>query len=570
MINAIASPSHSRATPSAGTNAGAVAVAGASFALLLVSDDATPNDPAGATLDEGPTADRQDDAAAGKPLPTTDADPSLLAADPSLPGSDAAWLMSVLAGQLPISSSAPVDPPAELPGGAAAPSGRAATVSLKLPATSLVDPAPRPSIVPSAAPSPVIADLPDEDRKTPAASPDRPTAKPPAAAAIPMLAVQAAVVQPALPAERPAMTPWTPSLQAQVRAALPDTANVNPLPTKTMDASPPTQAMPMPTLAFAAAASPTLSFTAPPMLAGSTVINAGSGPVVSTVVSRVTVVPAADAAAPVSAPPIMVPAPVTEAIVPTPLATGFVRFAATPAVIASPGQNPTDPPLAYKAPTVLAPSVTPVPLPESSPVLTPAQTSVPVATTSPVSKVAPAGQVFAAAIHDAARKPPGDDAIVLQAMSAIATHASTPGVVAAAGGRSDAALDLRHPGWPSAMIDHIEKLRDAADASDTRIRLVPDALGGIDVSLRRHDEGVRVTLSADQPATQALLADARPQLTELAQARGIRLADAPVGTGGQSLSDGLRQPFARPATPGAPASATTTTDDDDLADGRVA
>ena len=191
----------------------------------------------------------------------------------------------------------------------------------------------------------------------------------------------------------------------------------------------------------------------------------------------------------------------------------------------------------------------------------------------PSAAAAPAGEVFAAAIHAAGRPwredREADGASAQQAIAAAAPIAS----VAAAGAREDATLDMRHGGWPGAMVDHIERLRDAADATDTRIRLVPDALGSIDVSLARRDDGVQVTLTADRPATQAMLAEARPQLTDLAQARGLRLADAGLGAGAggsaQGFADHRRQPA--PATaPAAPASATTTTDDRDPAGSRVA
>ena len=198
----------------------------------------------------------------------------------------------------------------------------------------------------------------------------------------------------------------------------------------------------------------------------------------------------------------------------------------------------------------------------------------PAGTVPPASAAAaPAGEVFAAAIHAAGRPwredREADGASAQQAIAAAAPIAS----VAAAGAREDATLDMRHGGWPGAMVDHIERLRDAADATDTRIRLVPDALGSIDVSLARRDDGVQVTLTADRPATQAMLAEARPQLTDLAQARGLRLADAGLGAGAgggaQGFADHRRQPA--PATvPAAPASATTTTDDRDPAGSRVA
>lgn len=193
--------------------------------------------------------------------------------------------------------------------------------------------------------------------------------------------------------------------------------------------------------------------------------------------------------------------------------------------------------------------------------------------------IAPAGEAFAAAIHAAAR--PEDDGARPDDPIAAPAFAGTapipPGTVPAAADRGGAQLDMRQDTWPAAMIDHIGRLRDAADATDTRIRLVPDALGGIDVSLRRHDDGVSVTLAADQPATQAMIAEARPQLTDLAQARGIRLTDAAPagGTGAQGFGHGQGQ---RPPPPGlvpsAPASASTapasTAVHDEPADSRVA
>ena len=200
----------------------------------------------------------------------------------------------------------------------------------------------------------------------------------------------------------------------------------------------------------------------------------------------------------------------------------------------------------------------------------------PAGTVPPPSAAAPAGEVFAAAIHAAGRPWREDrEADGASAQQAIAATAPVAGMAAAAGAREDATLDMRHGGWPGAMVDHIERLRDAADATDTRIRLVLDALGSIDVSLARRDDGVQVTLTADRPATQAMLAEARPQLTDLAQARGLRLADAGLGAGGggsaQGFADHRRQPApATAAAPAAPASAALTTDDRDPAGSRVA
>lgn len=96
-------------------------------------------------------------------------------------------------------------------------------------------------------------------------------------------------------------------------------------------------------------------------------------------------------------------------------------------------------------------------------------------------------------------------------------------------------LDLGRQDWPQKMIDHIETLRDNANANDTSIRLKPEALGRVDVSLKTHTDGaVSVRFTAEQPATRTLLIDAAPQLTAAAEARGIRLSGTSVDLSGQS------------------------------------
>ena len=95
-------------------------------------------------------------------------------------------------------------------------------------------------------------------------------------------------------------------------------------------------------------------------------------------------------------------------------------------------------------------------------------------------------------------------------------------------------LDLGARDWPQKMIDHIETLRDHANANDTAIRLKPEVLGRVDVALKIHTDGaVSVRFTAEQPATRMLLIDAAPQLTAAAEARGIRLSGTSVDLGGQ-------------------------------------
>lgn len=108
-----------------------------------------------------------------------------------------------------------------------------------------------------------------------------------------------------------------------------------------------------------------------------------------------------------------------------------------------------------------------------------------------------------------------------------------------------AAIDTRRDDWTRSLIDRIDASRDVANARDTRIRLIPDALGKIDVALRQQGDTLHVHFSAEVPATQALLVDAQPRLTELAEARGLRLGQSSVdaGTPGQASGQGFGAGF---------------------------
>lgn len=156
-----------------------------------------------------------------------------------------------------------------------------------------------------------------------------------------------------------------------------------------------------------------------------------------------------------------------------------------------------------------------------------------------VSTAQPAGQTFAAAIaavlanHE---RPARDDdraesrntgSLLAIAQAEVAARP----VVQAVGGTKNPALDLRDDRGLHGMIDRIEMLRDDANARDTRIRLVPDALGGVDVALRKDGDTLHVRFTADTQATRALLTEAQPRLAELADARGVKLGQTSVDTG---------------------------------------
>lgn len=151
----------------------------------------------------------------------------------------------------------------------------------------------------------------------------------------------------------------------------------------------------------------------------------------------------------------------------------------------------------------------------------------------------PAAQTFAAALataagwHDRAARIEHDrpaDAPAIAAGSPL-----VPGerpIVQAAGDARGSALDLtRDPGLQR-MIDRIETrieaVRDDADARDTHIRLVPDALGGVDVAVRQEGERVHVRFTVENDATRLLLVEAQPRLAELAADRGVRIGTATV------------------------------------------
>jgi len=110
-----------------------------------------------------------------------------------------------------------------------------------------------------------------------------------------------------------------------------------------------------------------------------------------------------------------------------------------------------------------------------------------------------------------------------------------------------AALDPRHDRGLHGMIDHIEMLRDDANARDTRIRLTPDALGTVDVALRRDGDALHVRFSSANEATRLVLGDAQPRLAALAEARGVRLAGSSIdaGTPGDAGNGGQPQPQPR-------------------------
>lgn len=185
----------------------------------------------------------------------------------------------------------------------------------------------------------------------------------------------------------------------------------------------------------------------------------------------------------------------------------------------------------------------------------------------PPARIAAAGQIFAAAIQRAVRderRPAGAEPTpgILAAPADLATR-----TVTALEGSRHGALDMARETWPAKMIERIELLRDAADAADTSIRLVPDRLGAIDVSLRKDGDGIQVQFTAQQAETRHLLAEAQPKLADMAEARGLRLS---LHTGDGGGQQNQHQPRAASPQPSSAPGSAEAEDEGIAADGRVA
>ena len=101
-----------------------------------------------------------------------------------------------------------------------------------------------------------------------------------------------------------------------------------------------------------------------------------------------------------------------------------------------------------------------------------------------------------------------------------------------------APLDTQAGEWIEGMIEQIDVMRDAhaegaSETTTTRIRLSPDALGGVEIVLSGEGEAIDVRINADTAAARTLLAEAAPRLADMAEARGLKLAQGDAGQPGQ-------------------------------------
>jgi Meckel syndrome type 1 protein len=338
------------------------------------------------------------------------------------------------------------------------------------------------------------------------------TAPPPTATPIARATGTPAPVAPSAPASRAVAAPQTPVAAAPTSPEVSAPAPAVAAPTIPVDvtASAPTATVtPLP-----AAPQPAAPAVLPATVQQATIVTTTAAPVIALAAA----VPVAGAT-------------------PRPLVVGQVT-AAAPVAAASVTTDATLPTPVVETPVDATPRAVHTPLPAAA--------AAPLAASTPA--IETAARTFADAIHRAVtgddRAAPADPLTATPAPVAAQGAITTAAVIAPAP-TQQATVDMTHARWPQAMVDHIEKLRDMADANDMRIRLIPDALGAIDVAMKRTAEGVSVQLTAEQPQTRQLLAEAQPRLTEMAQERGLKMqqtsTDTPPNQNNGSQNNGNSQ-----------------------------
>lgn len=109
------------------------------------------------------------------------------------------------------------------------------------------------------------------------------------------------------------------------------------------------------------------------------------------------------------------------------------------------------------------------------------------------------------------------------------------------------AIDTGRAEWMQAMIERIAEMPQVDGKREAQIRLLPDALGAIEIKIVERQDRLHVTMNAENPHARQLLAEATPRLHELAEARGLRLGQTGVGGGEQQDKRGA--PEQQPTTP---------------------
>ncbi|RDE05900.1 flagellar hook-length control protein FliK [Sphingomonas aracearum] len=188
----------------------------------------------------------------------------------------------------------------------------------------------------------------------------------------------------------------------------------------------------------------------------------------------------------------------------------------------------------------------------------------------------PAGIVFAAALHAARADRAQGQADLPGATATVAAPSVLPTAEPTATAPlhlGEPAVDPRGDAGLHKVVDRIEQLRDLANASDTRIRLSPDMLGGMEIAVRREGDAVHVHLRTDTAQAAQLLSEAQPRLAEIAEARGMRLAGTTIDNGAAANPQQQGQPAPQrpaPPVPAAPPRAKAAEDPTETSDARVA
>ena len=426
-----------------------------------------------------------------------------------------------------------------------------------------------PVIAPAVTPKAIVAAQPVEIQLPEAAIPGEPVPAQPK----PVAAVQPAAV-PTQPAAAREAAPIAPDIVSKIAPLQPRPAecpvsivSVAPQPADTADAPvTPTAVTPGTAVATPAAPASMVPVTAVPAPAVPAQAVALAGPASTTVV-----LPTAPL---VSAPVLTVTAAAPQVAATSQTAPVAIQQPAAPAAAVAPQPAPyTDAPAPQPVRVAApAPAEAPAPHAATAPAAQPrieAPQSITVASLiaqaslqgTPLQPVAftPLRRTISELDHPTVTSVAAPSAAILQQVAPTSNAQQAP-------------LDMRRQEWMGKMVETIEAMREAAPVKETRIALVPDALGKVDITVRQDGDRVHVHFATETQAARQILTDAQPKLAELAEQRGIRLGQTSVdsqGSGG--AQSGQRHNDAqRPQNPSAPASARAAKDPLTNTDERVA
>jgi hypothetical protein len=104
------------------------------------------------------------------------------------------------------------------------------------------------------------------------------------------------------------------------------------------------------------------------------------------------------------------------------------------------------------------------------------------------------------------------------------------------------------PGVVAEQVVRVARLVVANDVAQMRVELDPPTLGAVRISADARGDAITLTIAAERPETQALLAQALPDIQRALADRGVAQASVTVLTS-PMLGDGRRAPDRRPPEP---------------------